>query len=271
MFKKNCLRCSSVFEGSRNHRFCSNCRWKRVNKGRVEKWPLDPGGLSPALISYFLGFCCADGSVYLSPKGKVASLRWYSTDLQIMEDLSRILGYGRPLSIARVYGEKTEWLNILYAKSAEFFVSKGLRKKKEELSFSEIKADLFPFLLGFLDGDGTIRTVLRSNGEALDSVVFLGREKLIMSLQDALEKNGFIGRVNCANSKRLREGFRNVPIFVLTFRGLMGMALLDELYSSVNIRLFRKYEIYKRLKDANRPYRVYKNHMQAPKALTAKR
>jgi len=143
-----------------------------------------------SLVSYFLGFCCADGTTLNKGKRTVA---WMSTDKHIVEDISSSFYYTRPISLLKPGTGKYKdcWGNIFYANNAQIFIDRGLKQNKADLRWREMKADLYPFLLGIMDGDGSFSLRVLGGRLRVVNLVFLANEKLAYGLYIELEKLGW--------------------------------------------------------------------------------
>lgn len=141
------------------------------------------------LISYFMGFCCADGSMTLRDGQYVHDLSFYSTDRHIIEDISKRLGLDRPVSLNRKSqptksgGQSKDcWSNVLHSTNAQMFSDFGFKSVKAEQSLKTFgELDLRHFLRGLIDGDGHI-----GKGGRNGSVNLLTFPKLVDDLQITL-------------------------------------------------------------------------------------
>lgn len=242
MFDKVCLKCGCSYRGSRNHRRCEKCR-AYLYKGRRESKFCVKGGFEKdvELVSYLFGFLFADGSTQMGRGGMVHTVRYLSTDVQVVEDITVRLGYTRPISLNRDYensGYLPVWENILYSQNAQFWVDRGLRKDKEELTMEGLDVDPWHFLRGHLDGDGSIGVRECSGGEQhLSEVIFLGRERFVTSVKVRMEKEGFVtGKLG--ERGKLRS---------LAIGGRMGMEVLNRMYGRATLFLGRKRRVWEGL------------------------
>lgn len=236
-FDKVCYKCQIPFQGARNSKYCPECgRYKpRQRKLMSSKWRVASGTLQNRdLVSYFLGFCSGDGSVLLSKKGTVHNVGWYSTDLQIVEDIGKAFGYQRPVFVARKPYDKfgPVWGNLFFSDNARFFVGRGLCHDKKQLDFGSMDADLWPFLRGLLDSDGTVAL---KNGR-LNHVTFLGQKLLIESVVGAIGVTGIRSPVARVNRKLNR-----LPMWFASLGGRSGLELLRRMYEPPGPSLVRKH------------------------------
>lgn len=245
-FQKICNKCGVSYEGTRNARVCKNCYRKycpRIRKEKLSKFPLDKEFLesNSELLSYFIGFLFSDGTMSANKEEKIAYVGFYSTDKHIIEDLTSRLRYSRPIFIAaKKEGYDPVYGNLFFADNARYFLKWGLRPDKDNLEWNpSLGLSLFDFLRGFFDGDGSIVLRESSQGGLLSTVSFLGRFKLISSIKNALELEGF---KPCLGKPRQRNGGK--VLYQLYFGGRQGLRLLQSMYKNSTIHLIRKHKKY---------------------------
>jgi len=229
-FNKTCKRCQNPYQGARNARFCPDCTWQYTPKGeRTSKFRLNHNVLGDReVLSYILGFGCTDGSV-AEDGSTVKNVRLLSTDKELIELITFRLEYERPVSLNRTFDDhrKDCWENIFYSDHARFLVSKGLRKDKEQLTLEDMDVDIYPFLRGHCDGDGTISPAGRT-------VSFLGRKLMMDSISDRLNRDGFP-----VSEARPTQG----KLWTVQVGGNPRVAdLLHRMYEGSTLHLQRKYE-----------------------------
>lgn len=249
MYQKLCKRCKFNFESiSQNSQFCKDCVWTYKKKGpRESKYKMNRVSLrDPDFYSYLMGFCCSDGSVQEHPSGKAKTVRYLSTDLEIVEKITQKLEYTRPISINREFNDhrKTCWENILYSDNARYFHSKGLTPDKTKLSIDNMDISIFPYLRGLLDGDGSIKVESRQ-------VDFLGQKILLESIQKRLLELDFE-----VHPPRDAGG-----TYIISVGGLLRIRkLLGLMYENPTIYLDRKFELAQQVFDRKDGRVRYQGH-----------
>jgi len=227
-FVKYCKRCEVRIEGARNLTFCSDCGVYKP-KERTPKYAFDSKSLlDEDFISYVVGFAYADGSLR-------KSLRIISTDKHIIDEITSRFGYEREVSVNRKFEDhrKTAYENIFHHPFPEIFKAYGLTEDKEDLGLPSVPR-FYSFLRGFMDGDGSI--TLKSTG-SLGTFGFLCREKLKNELCSELFSRGFDMSI-----------YNHGTVYSLRLGGRNGHELLDRMYDSSTIHLFRKAEKYNSMK-----------------------
>lgn len=162
-------------------------------------------------LSYFLGYVCADGSY---SEGK-HSLWWGSIDEQIVRDITSRLGYIRLCSRQDMpSGNGPIHYNILFGDHVDYFLSLGFVGNKDEQSLDSLPpwVDVFDFVRGFLDGDGSIVLREGKHRTIMDRVSLLGRSTMLTSIQRVI--GGKLHEV------KLR-GSRSKQLYTLDFAGLL--------------------------------------------------
>lgn len=207
--------------------------------------------ISPEERSYLTGFSFTDGSLG-QRNGTDSYVGLYSCDLDIVEKIARVLktdlfryeNQGNPFFSVRLNGEWIAW-----------FKAQGLKHDKDELNFPRGKVELYPFLRGLIDGDGSIGTRITHFGLTLTSLRFLVRQKLAEDLILCLMKDGYevkplVVRNRLGKTKQLIE---------LQIGGRAGTSLLRKLYEGSTIHLDRKFNRAQAIfeTNANLRYRKY--------------
>lgn len=234
MFSKVCKKCGKSFSSpSRNTIYCEDCRWKYQPKERKSKYSCNFFEGDIEGYSYFMGFICGDG--YVHPKNGQVS--WYSTDKQIVDDLTLRLGYSRTPHLNKKATERTKecYGNILYVENAKYFTDRGLCYDKADLSFDNMKnVEIRHFLRGLFDSDGSL--ILRKGkyeNDIISTIQFLGQRRLLESLSFVLGNKVYEQRGVCA----IRIG------------GRKAYDILHFMYDGSSIHLNRKYERFIKIKD----------------------
>jgi len=247
MFEKLCQKCGSSIQGARNLQFCSNCKWKKPRKPAYEfRWTFNESALDDKEFrSYLTGFLYTDGSVGLLKDGSIGRVGWYSSDLQIIQDITTRLGYSKPNYLVSPKG-KGEWGNYLTGSYARYVVDRlGIEKDKEDHTLERRDVDLYHFLRGHLDGEGSIDLrELRDGTIVLNTVTFLTRSKLAYELKCVLENEGF-SDVSCKSTK-CKNG-RVKQLYKVSLGSTRGEKLLTLLYASATIFLERKRALYHKI------------------------
>jgi hypothetical protein len=234
VFKKKCKACRKEIEGARNLQKCQECiKYKPIEGGRKSRYRLNSKVLEDREFrSYFLGFLCTDGSSQETKSGALRQVGWYSTDLHIVEDITSRLEYDHPpYQIPVGVGHKLCWGNSLYADNARLVEFLGLTKDKEKLSLKLMDVDPYKFLLGHLDGDGTLSLRPTSRGNVVSVLGFLGRKTMIGDITEILHAEGFNDVV------MRREGTINWKVELGSTRAEF---LLEKMYRDSTIHLKRK-------------------------------
>lgn len=235
-----CAQCGKSFEKldsavrhlsqkRRNRFFCSrSCSVTFSNFNRLSKYTISKAALEDReLVSYFLGFCYGDGSY---AKG-VDRLTVYSTDEQIIHDLTIRFGYSRPYRVAKKAGGrfKTLWSNEFYANNARLFRGMGLVSDKTKIRWEDFDVEPISFLRGLMDSDGSFSRRAGEKGFPLDSVYFLAQPSLLTGLQAFLSKLSFYSHISFS-----------LGVSRLSLDCHSGFTLLSRLYSDATICLERK-------------------------------
>jgi len=251
MFKKLCKKCGAPIEGARNKQVCEDCKYKKPHRpAREFKHQIDLTSLQDREFrSYLLGFLFTDGSVRLNPKGEVQQVGWYSSDKEIVQKITDRLGYSRPLFVASTAG-KGEWGNYVTGSYARAISAYGLTESKENHTLQGLDVDLYPFLRGHLDGDGTIDLRETSIGWVASTVTFLTRDRLGVDLKAALEKEGF---PDVALYTREPIPPRTKRISSVMLGSTRAETLLRRMYENATIYLDRKKALWDRIKDTRKP------------------
>ena len=239
MYSKVCKKCGKAFvSSSRNTRNCEECsKYKPKlykSKYSCNRFVGDLEGLS-----YFIGFVYADGHVSDVQK----RIQFLSSDEQIVRDISKRLGYNRPITVQESkLGYKTIYSNTLFSDNYRYFKSIGFLANKNEWSLDNLpEVELYHFLRGLLDGDGHIATYKGVNGNILlSSINFLGREKMLLSIQERLG-HGSIHNVTKDGRKEL--------LYNLQVSGVKAYQLLWNMWNDCTISLERKLKVFEALKD----------------------
>lgn len=230
MFNKICKRCQGEFESiSRNTLFCNNCKSHYVPKVRESRYSCNLFKNDIEGYSYFMGFICGDGYVHCRKE----EVSWYSTDKQIVDDITKRLNYNRNPHINKKETENTKacYGNILYVQNARHFIDRGLFNDKGELDYSLFyNVEIRHFLRGLFDSDGSL--VLRegkTGSVILNFISFLGQERLLKSLQFVLK-----------NKITKKNGVCDVRI-----GGRLAYDILHFMYDGATIYLDRKYQKFR--------------------------
>lgn len=185
--------------------------------------------------SYLMGFVCTDGSLGYN-RGKPEYVGFYSTDKGFLDTLFRALDVpGREIFVARKAIEKYKavWGFTLRGQWVGYFMSLGLTRK-DEASLENMSVDLYHFLRGYLDGDGSI---ILKKSKALDKLRFLGRPLMIASIKEGLEREGFEVKSYPAKS-------RVKVLRVVDVGGKQAHAILDRMYEGASLFMRRKKDLY---------------------------
>jgi hypothetical protein len=248
MFTKKCKGCGVEIQGARNLQKCDECKKHRpVEGGRKSRFRFDRSTLENRdFRSYFLGFLCTDGSVSLTSKGDFKSVGWYSTDKQIVEDITSYLKYDHKLYFANP--EEGEWANCFYADNARLIQTMGLKADKEDHTLADLDVDLYPFLRGHMDGDGSIGTRKTSFGDVVGTVIFRARRRLAFDIKERLAPD--FGEVTL-DLPPLRNDVinRTKELFEVKLGSTRAERLLEKMYFGSTVSLARKREVWERARE----------------------
>lgn len=228
MFNKVCKKCGKEWQSkSRNNQYCEDCIIQYVPKEHKSKYRMKDIKQDIELYSYLLGLMYSDG--YRDEK---KNRTWVmSTDYQIIKDIRDRLQYTGPiLEQEDKRGYKTVYRLLFYVDNAKVFAEAGLCNDKTQLELPK-DVELYHFLRGLMDGDGHIATSKLLCGTGLNSLQFLGQEKLLLQLQNII--GGSIYK-----DKRKQ-------VYTLQLNPTNGYILLTKMYENATIKLNRKYEVFK--------------------------
>lgn len=195
-----------------------------------------------AIESYLMGVVASDGS--LGHKNGIPDyVGYYSTDKDWLEGLRIILDPTRPLFIAakpKNERQKVTWGFTLRNEWVKWFMGRGLKRKAEQ-EFEDFEGiDLFHFLRGHLDGDGSIQR--RKSSGTLSKVRWLGRVRFIEGMAKALGEVGYDVHVDY----QVRKG--RITLATIEVGGRQGYQLLCRVYERAELFLPRKRKIFDGLK-----------------------
>lgn len=185
-------------------------------------------------LSYLIGMIMADGTFSGKTWRVVQSNEEYLLLLQQIfggkvEINRQIEGYKLGYQL-RFNREDSDWITTNFP---------ALNKDKNLLYVPE-NVDFYSFLLGLLDGDGSI--TLKPNGR-LNGVTFLVRESLGLSLLQEFAKIDWHPRYYAV---KLR-GNRKVLMFTVCFHTNIAYSLLKELYAASPVWLKRKKDTFEKI------------------------
>jgi hypothetical protein len=173
-------------------------------------------------------------------------------DKQLVDDFCKMIDYENVIHERyKPITEKTKKLSVEYS----FLLGGNVRKRIEEMGYSPgvktgkeffpsrfyNKEWFFPFLRGFIDGDGTIRVGQR--GDLLLSVVNASFELLadihLYLLDNEVVKGGSLSKV-----KITKKNKRKTTIYSLGFGHKDSISICDRMYEDPTIMLERKCGMY---------------------------
>jgi len=112
-------------------------------------------------MAYTLGFFCADGSMFVNPRGS-RYVAFYSNDRNVLEFIRRAIGAAHKISVKQVgkFGRKSP-AYFLQIGSKEMFIDLSrmgiMINKSKRMVLPDIPEDCFsPFVRGYFDGDGNV-------------------------------------------------------------------------------------------------------------------
>lgn len=206
--------------------------------------------------AYFLGLLAADGSVYTNNKTYELKLALKSSDIKILEEFKKELGFTGDIKIySSVVIPPSKSKNPVQSEMAVLrFNSKDLildlkkyniiqnKTNVLDVDLSNIADEFIPdFFRGYWDGDGTFGMYDRSDGRHNYFVSIIGAEPMMKKTKEYLLKHCDSNlKINIWKAKGCNE-----HIFRLgTSRKQDFKTLLDFLYKDSTIFLERKYNKY---------------------------
>lgn len=212
-----------------------------INKDFFKKWSKE--------MAWVLGFICADGSVYLTPRnGGTLSIGLAEKDLKILEQINFLMQSNYP--IRRILTNKktiSYRLDITVRSIVDDLINLGVMpNKSKKLKWIQVPENyVWHFIRGYYDGDGSIfygKGYLNSEGKQTTQLrtSVLGTEDFLIGI-----KNNFTNYYPEYNPKiqdRSNNGYYRLEISGT----LSAIKLCELLYkdSSDLTRLDRKYKKY---------------------------
>lgn len=190
-------------------------------------------------MSYVLGFAMSDGTVQRK------NCRLYSTDIQILRDITEILYPDKPEKVKlvkRSIGKPYYCLVLSVHHTSELF-RLGLSTSKESHQLSS-DVVIEEFLRGFLDGDGTIALRADKDGvkRLINQVSLLVRKDLGEILTQKIKNLGFSPTFRLERSV-LRTN-QKYEVYLIGLGGVQAVRFLEMLYKSPGLKLERKKNIF---------------------------
>jgi hypothetical protein len=244
-YKKICYKCLEIYESrKRDKRYCNRCQEAyRIGSSKKSKYRFNEATLEDrGFKSYLLGFLCTDGSSTMK-NGIFTQVGWYSSDKEIVDKITERLQYNHSSYLVSEKG-KGEWGNSFWADNARLIQNLGLKKDKEYHTLRDMDVDIFPFLRGALDGDGSIIMRQVQSGRVLDKVQFLFRKILADEVALLLESEGF---KLVPRERKLTEN-RTKVLYSVCSGSTNGERLLSKLYENETISLSRKKVLWEEIK-----------------------
>lgn len=180
--------------------------------------------------AYFLGLLMADGCNH---KGNTI-LSLHTKDVEILQHLRDFIGYEKEVNIK----ESVSILHINNKKITSDLENHGfISQKTHFIKFPSIDKEFYnSFILGYLDGDGSISFLKKLNKS---NVTITGNGHLIFRLKEIL----YDINVNCFINKRHKD--RDDNILTLNISGNNQIKIfLDWIYKNSKFFLKRKYNKY---------------------------
>jgi len=206
----------------------------RVNESFFENWSNE--------MAYVVGFFCADGSMFINPRGS-KYVAFYSTDKELILKIRRVLNSKNKIGIRKrsyLNWKKLCSLQIGSAKMYADLLKLGLiPNKAKRLSLPDVpSAYLGHFIRGYFDGDGCI-----SFGyyKRKNSVI---RNKFSLLIRFASGSRNFLGNLSKKLSLAidLKGGsiFKNTGGFHLSYSKKDSVKLFNFMYNRDSCGLYLK-------------------------------
>lgn len=184
--------------------------------------------LTLAHWSYLVGMMMADGTLSNGAWRVVQNSRSFLEELQ--------QHFGGQLEVNRIKeGYKTIWqlrFNREFGRGLERRFPELTGKKDAHVVPSAV--EFYSFLLGLLDGDGTIN--VKAECGTLSSVVFLVRQALADSLLCRLRECGW------RPTLRVITKPNRIDLYTVSLHSSHGYKLLESMYEASPLRLLRKHQ-----------------------------
>jgi intein-encoded DNA endonuclease-like protein len=147
--------------------------FKRKNENFFKKW-------SPEM-AYILGFFCADGSMFVNPRGS-HYIAFYSNDRLILQKIKIAMGMAHKIGVRNLRGGWQNKSYVLQIGSREMFYDLkrlGLTENKSKnIRMPSVSARYIPhFIRGYFDGDGNVAVSLyrrKDRGNRIMRTMFAG-------------------------------------------------------------------------------------------------
>lgn len=198
-------------------------------------------------MAYALGFITADGSLEDAPYLRGKYLRIYSSDIEIIEKIKRVMNSAHSIVILKpkeIYMNGKKYISkekyMLRIGSHEIYndlIKIGITPRKSKtVNLPKVPLDYTKdFFRGYLDGDGCINIYEKRN--RLSVTFTSGSELFLKQLANAISLSVGIKTHNV---------FRNNRAFQIKFSTGEALPLLRHIYSGVSEELYlsRKYKIF---------------------------
>lgn len=197
--------------------------------------------------AYWLGFLMSDG--YNHESKSQVSLRLHIQDIEILQKFKEDLQYTGEISIINRGNTQYCDLTLCSPIFSETLAKLGcIQGKTYTLEFPKLPNNLLNhFLRGYFDGDGCISITQRSNrkeGSMQYQLNFVGKDSVILKIQDIICKNTGVFKTKLRNRK---NSFANC----ISWCGRkVCFKILQYLYKDSTIYLNRKYNKYLQIGNA---------------------
>ena len=197
--------------------------------------------------AYWLGFLMSDG--YNHESKSQVSLRLHIQDIEILQKFKEDLQYTGEISVINRGNTQYCDLTLCSPIFSEALTRLGcVQGKTYTLEFPKLQDHLLNhFLRGYFDGDGCISITQRSNrkeGSMQYQLNFVGKDSVILKIQDIICKNTGVFKTKLRNRK---NSFANC----ISWCGRkVCFKILQYLYKDSTIYLNRKYNKYLQIGNA---------------------
>lgn len=207
--------------------------------------------------AYWLGFIYADGYIINNEGSKKFGVALAIKDKQHLEKLNKCLSSNYPIKTYQqkhgfAKGNNIEYCRLLITSDKIFndLVKYGVYEHKTNiLKKPNIASEFYPsFILGYLDGDGSI--FLNKCKYPFYEISFVGTDDILTFIHNYLQSKQIVNK-NLKLEKR-KEG--QIVSYIRYGGNIMVSTILNDLYKyvDINLPLDRKKELY--LKCKNRDF-----------------
>ena len=200
-----------------------------VNENYFKKWNPD--------MTYILGLIFADGNIQWNPKKSYRALTITASekDKKNLEKIRVLLESTKKL----LYSSKTKSYRLIVNSKTmcKDLIALGVTPRKSlTLLFPDIQKKYLPnFLMGVIDGDGTVRYVQRKRSPYFEITISSGSKKFLEKMAKIISTLGITGKPRKISTST----------YLLQYSCKRGMQLAELIYTNANLCLERKFNQYK--------------------------